>query len=74
MATSPPYPTHGKEPFTRWYLARCLPYEDFENTKDLGMDHYEVRSWIGWYRYVTLVLLGCALSFCKWDVQSKRRW
>jgi SRSO17 transposase len=23
--------------------------EDFENGKDLGLDHYEVRSWTGWY-------------------------
>lgn len=34
--------------------------EDFENSKDLGLDHYEVRSWIGWYRHVTLVLLAHA--------------
>ena len=25
--------------------------EDFENAKDLGLDHYEVRRWIGWYRH-----------------------
>lgn len=31
----------------------------FEITKDeLGLDHYEVRSWRAWYRHVTLVLLA----------------
>jgi SRSO17 transposase len=36
----------------RWYVE-----EDFENSKDLGLDQYEVRSWIGWYRHITLLLL-----------------
>lgn len=31
--------------------------EDFENGKHLGMDHYELRGYRGWYRSVTLVLL-----------------
>lgn len=31
-----------------------------ENGKDLGLDHYEVRSSIGWYRYQTLVMLAMA--------------
>jgi hypothetical protein len=39
----------------RWHIE-----EDFENSKDLGLDEYEVRSWIGWYRHVTLVLLAHA--------------
>jgi SRSO17 transposase len=34
--------------------------EDFENGKDLGLDHYEMRSWVGWYRHVTLVMLALA--------------
>lgn len=34
--------------------------EDFENGKDLGLDHYEVRSYIGWYRHITLVMLALA--------------
>jgi hypothetical protein len=44
----------------KWYLAGCLPYEDLEATKDLGLDQYEVRSYIGWYRHITLVLLAYA--------------
>ena len=39
----------------RWHVE-----EHFENGKDLGMDHYEVRSFIGWYRHMTLVLLALA--------------
>ena len=40
--------------------ARWRIEEDFENAKDLGLDHYEVRSFVGWYRHVTLVLLAHA--------------
>lgn len=29
--------------------ARWRVEEDFENSKDLGMDQYEVRSFVGWY-------------------------
>ncbi len=39
----------------RWHIE-----EDFENAKDMGLDHYEVRSFIGWYRHVTLVMLAAA--------------
>ncbi len=39
----------------RWHIE-----EDFENAKDLGLDHYEVRSFVGWYRHITLVLLALA--------------
>jgi SRSO17 transposase len=35
--------------------------EEFENGKDLGLDHYEVRSFAGWYRHITLVLLALAV-------------
>lgn len=37
----------------RWHIE-----EDFETTKDMGLDQYEVRSWIGWYRHITLVMLA----------------
>ena len=33
-----------------------------EEAKDeVGLDQYEVRSWTGWYRHITLVLLAHAL-------------
>jgi SRSO17 transposase len=39
----------------RWHIE-----EDFANAKDMGLDQYEVRSWIGWYRHITLVMLAHA--------------
>jgi hypothetical protein len=31
----------------------------FEEEKDhLGMDHYELRSWIGWHHHMTLTMLA----------------
>ncbi len=33
---------------------------DLENAKDLGLDQYEVRSYLGWYRHMTLVMLASA--------------
>ena len=33
----------------------------FEEAKgEVGLDHYEVRSWNGWYRHVTLALFAHA--------------
>lgn len=41
---------------TRWAIEEC-----FELAKgDCGLDEYEVRSWTGWHRHVTLSL--CALA------------
>jgi SRSO17 transposase len=39
----------------RWHIE-----EDLEASKDLGLDQYEVRSYLGWYRHITLVLLAYA--------------
>lgn len=41
---------------TRWVIET-----GFAQTKgELGLDHYQVRRWSAWYRYVTLVLLAYA--------------
>jgi len=50
----------------RWHIE-----EDIQTAKDLGLDQYEVRSYVGWYRHLTLVLLAAAflLTLC---VQSPR--
>src|SRR5260370_16190418 len=45
--------------------------EDFENGKDLGLDHYEVRTYVGWYRHLTLVML--ALAFLTGIALAARR-
>lgn len=49
--------------------ARWSVEVDFENAKDLGLDQYEVRSYVGWYRHITLVMLAAAflLSICVQD-------
>jgi SRSO17 transposase len=39
----------------RWHIE-----EDLQATKGLGLDHSEVRSYVGWYRHSTLVLLAAA--------------
>ena len=39
----------------RWHIE-----EDLQAGKALGLDHYEVRSYLGWYRHLTLVLLAAA--------------
>jgi SRSO17 transposase len=51
--------------------ARWAIEEDLQACKDLGLDHYEVRSYLGWYRHLTLVLLAYAflVSIC---VQAPR--
>jgi SRSO17 transposase len=41
---------------TRWAIE-----ESFKTAKgEVGLDHYEVRSWHGWYRHVTLALFAHA--------------
>ena len=41
--------------------ARWTIEETFKAAKGLvGLDHYEVRSWQGWYRHITLALLAFA--------------
>jgi SRSO17 transposase len=42
---------------TRWAIE-----SRFEAAKgEVGLDHYEVRSWTGWYRHITLAMWAYAL-------------
>ncbi len=42
---------------SRWTIEAC-----FEQAKsEVGLDHYEVRSWQGWYRHITLACLAHAM-------------
>jgi SRSO17 transposase len=42
--------------------ARWTIESSFEAAKgEVGLDHYEVRSWTGWYRHITLVMWAYAL-------------
>jgi SRSO17 transposase len=50
--TGRPGPVAG----TRWAIE-----DGFQQAKnEVGLDHYEVRRWPGWYRHVTLALLAHA--------------
>jgi SRSO17 transposase len=41
---------------TRWAVERC-----FQEAKgEVGLDQYEVRSWTGWYRHITLAMVAHA--------------
>jgi SRSO17 transposase len=42
---------------TRWRVEECLELAK----SDCGLDEYEVRSWAGWHRHVTLSLFALAL-------------
>jgi SRSO17 transposase len=42
---------------SRWAIEECIEAAKGE----AGLDEYEVRSWVGWYRHVTLALLAHAL-------------
>ena len=60
--------------------ARWAVEESFETAKgEVGLDHYEVRSWAGWYRHITLSMLAHAyLSVVRAmaadaETQKKRR-
>lgn len=52
---------------SRWPVEEC-----FERGKgECGLDEYEVRSWVGWYRHVTLSMLALAvLSVVRWRAES----
>ena len=42
---------------SRWTIESC-----FEAAKgEVGLDHYEVRRWMGWYRHITLAMWAYAL-------------
>ncbi|HZR41880.1 MAG TPA: IS701 family transposase [Ktedonobacteraceae bacterium] len=54
--------------------ARWKIEEDFETGKDIGLDQYEVRTWIAWYRHVTLVLVALAAlsGICAHEQSAQR--
>jgi SRSO17 transposase len=40
----------------RWTVEQCFE----EGKGEVGLDEYEVRSWHGWFRHVTLSMLALA--------------
>lgn len=45
----------------RWKIEEC-----FETGKEMGLEDYEVRCWIAWYRYITLLMIveACLAGIC----------
>jgi SRSO17 transposase len=48
---------------TRWPVEDCF----LQGKQEVGLDAYEVRSWLGWHHHLTLVML--ALWFLKLEAQ-----
>jgi SRSO17 transposase len=52
----------------RWQIEECFAQAKGE----VGLDHYEVRTWAAWYRFVTLCLLAHAyLVVVRHDAQQR---
>lgn len=59
------YRAYGREEATVEELARVAGTrwaieEGFQRAKEIGLDQYEVRRWVGWHRHSTLCLLAHA--------------
>jgi len=54
----------------RWAIEECFAVAK----GDCGLDHYEVRSWTGWHRHVTLALFAHAVLTVvrSWTVGTRR--
>jgi SRSO17 transposase len=66
---------------TRWTVEQCFE----EGKGEVGLDHYEVRSWQGWYRHITLCMLAHAFLMVlrtqsqgvvedRGDDEEKKQW
>ncbi|WP_143543355.1 IS701 family transposase, partial [Salinicola salarius] len=54
----------------RWNIERCFQ----ESKSQLGLDQYEVRTWTGWHRHITLVMAAYALLVTLRRRQLKKRF
>lgn len=52
---------------SRWTIEEC-----FEMAKgEVGLDQYQVRSWVGWYRHITFAMLALAfLTKLRWKLKQ----
>ena len=58
---------------SRWKIE-----EAFEEAKgEVGLDHYEVRGWVGWYRHITLAMFAhaflCAIRASGHEVEPSQK-
>lgn len=54
----------------RWTIEECF----LRAKDDLGLDHYEVRSWHGWHRHMTLVMAAAAFLARLVAEQRRAAW
>ncbi|WP_437715940.1 hypothetical protein WMF45_05705 [Sorangium sp. So ce448] len=55
-----PLTTLAHDASTRYTIELC-----FEEAKDnVGLDHYEVRSWPSWHRYISMRSVDPILAWC----------
>jgi SRSO17 transposase len=65
-----PLETLARVAGTRWTIECC--FEEAKN--DIGLDHYEVRSWTGWYRHITLAMFAHAyLAVVRQRMSGKKK-
>ncbi len=51
----------------RWTVEECFK----AGKSEVGLDEYEVRSWQGWYRHITLCMVALAfLAVLRWSSQT----
>jgi hypothetical protein len=56
-------------------------WQDYQQLKEkLGLDHYEVRNWMGWHHHTTLVMMAHAFltletlrNCCKYCTHSPKK-
>ena len=55
---------------TRWQVEQA-----FELAKgEVGLDEYEVRTWVGWYRHITLAMFALAyLTVVRMHAQQRQQ-
>ena len=52
---------------TRWIIEDAFK----EAKQEVGLDEYQVRLWVGWYRHITLAMLPCLSGG---NPVLRRRW
>ena len=62
----------GPRSLLRQSLTRQQDYQQLK--EELGLDHYEGRSWIGWHHHTTLVMLAHAFLTLEMLRSKKNFW
>ena len=69
LSNAPAAPQHAtlvRKSGMRWPVETTI----LECKSELGMDHYEVRGWVGWHHHITLTLLAhhfLVRQRCRWE-------